>query len=145
MTVLVATHDLPLISNAASDYPERWPSRRHCADVVMFSGRESATERWGPFLLPGEPQHRIAAASWQRLLSRPGTTCLIWLVVAISLALPGALLLTLDSVHRMTTDFDRAVQLSVMLETDATLADAEAIQGCYHCLARDRSGHLLAP
>ena len=95
----------------------------------MFSGRESATERWGPFAA-WRAQHRIAAASsWQRLLSRPGATCLIWLVVAISLALPGALLLTLDSVHRVTTDFDRAVQLSVMLETDATLADAEAIQG----------------
>ena len=53
---------------------------------------------------------------------------MIWLVVAISLALPGALLLTLDGVHRVTTDFDRAVQLSVMLETDATLADAKVIQ-----------------
>ena len=94
----------------------------------MFSGRESATERWGPFAA-WRAQHRIAAASsWQRLLSRPGATCLIWLVVAISLALPGALLLTLDGVHRVTTDFDRAVQLSVMLETDATLADAEVIQ-----------------
>ena len=29
----------------------------------------------------------------------------------------------------MTMDFDRGVQLSVMLETDATLADVEAIQG----------------
>ena len=95
----------------------------------MFSGRESATERWGPFAA-WRAQHRIAAASsWQRLLSRPGATCLIWLVVAISLALPGALLLTLDSVHRVTMDFDRGVQLSVMLETDATLADAETIQG----------------
>ena len=94
----------------------------------MFSGRESATERWGPFAA-WRAQHRIAAASsWQRLLSRPGSTCLIWLVVAISLALPGALLLTLDSVHRVTTDFDRGVQLSVMLETDATLADVETIQ-----------------
>ena len=95
----------------------------------MFSGRESATERWGPFAA-WRAQHRIAAASsWQRLLSRPGATCLIWLVVAISLALPGALLLTLDSVHRMTMDFDRGVQLSVMLETEATLAEVEAIQG----------------
>ena len=95
----------------------------------MFSGREPATERWGPFSA-WRAQHRIAAASsWQRLLSRPGATCLIWLVVAISLALPGALLLTLDSVHRMAMDFDRGVQLSVMLETDATLADVEAIQG----------------
>ena len=94
----------------------------------MLSGRESATEQWGPFAA-WRAQHRIAAAnSWQRLLSRPGSTCLIWIVVAISLALPGALLLTLDSVHRVTTDFDRGVQLSVMLETDATLVDVETIQ-----------------
>ena len=94
----------------------------------MSSRKESATERWGPFAA-WRAQHRIAAgSSWQRLLARPGSTCLIWLVVAISLALPGALLLTLDSVHRVTTDFDRGFQLSVMLEADATLADVETIQ-----------------
>ena len=94
----------------------------------MSSRKESATERWGPFAA-WRAQHRIAAvSSWQRLLARPGSTCLIWLVVAISLALPCALLLTLDSVHRVTTDFDRGFQLSVMLETDATLSDVETIQ-----------------
>ena len=39
-----------------------------------------------------------------KLIARPFSTVLIWLVVAISLSLPSSLLLTLDNLSRIVPD-----------------------------------------
>ena len=94
----------------------------------MSRGREAAKVQWGP-MAAWRAQHLIAASSsWHRLMSRPASTALIWMVVAISLALPGVLLLTLENLQRVTADLDNGFQLSVMLNMDATGSDAETIQ-----------------
>ncbi len=73
-------------------------------------------------------QHRAAAvSSWEKLMSRPFSTVLIWLVVAISLSLPNALLLTLDNLGRVAPDLTRGAQLSVMLRSEADLATARLV------------------
>jgi cell division transport system permease protein len=53
---------------------------------------------------------------------------MVWLVVAISLALPGAMLLTLDNLRPLVPDLEQPAQVSVMLEGELGLEQAEALQ-----------------
>jgi len=53
---------------------------------------------------------------------------MVWLVVAISLALPGAMLLTLDHLRPLVPDLERPAQVSVMLDEELNLEQAEALQ-----------------
>ena len=93
----------------------------------MAVSRPSA-ERWNT-VTAWRAQHRVAAvSSWEKLMARPFSTVLIWLVVAISLALPSTLLLTLDNLGRVAPDLTRGAQLSVMLRSEADLATARLVE-----------------
>jgi len=86
------------------------------------------TERWGPWAA-WRAQHRAAANnSWQKLVMQPAVTGVTWLVIAISLALPSTLLLTLDNLSTVARGVDRPSQLSVLLTGDSELAVAEQLQ-----------------
>ena len=50
------------------------------------------------------------------------------MVVAISLALPSAMLLTLDNLRPLVPDLEQPAQVSVMLEGELGLEQAEALQ-----------------
>ena len=51
-------------------------------------------------------------------MARPLATGMVWRVVAISLALPGAMLLTLDNLRPLIPDLEQQAQVSVMLEVE---------------------------
>ena len=53
---------------------------------------------------------------------------MVWLVVAISLALPGAMLLTLDNLRPLVPDLKRPAQVVVMLDRELNLEQAEALK-----------------
>ena len=53
---------------------------------------------------------------------------MVWLVVAISLALPGAMLLTLDNLRPLVPDLERPAQVLVMLDGELNLEQAEALK-----------------
>ena len=53
---------------------------------------------------------------------------MVWLVVAISLALPGAMLLTLDNLRPLVPDLERPAQVLVMLDGKLNLEQAEALK-----------------
>ena len=95
----------------------------------MNSPTGQSAERWTRAAV-WRAQHRIAANdSGRKLLQRPVATGLVWLVVAISLALPSALLLTVENLRPIVPDLARSAQLSVMLDREADRASAEAVQG----------------
>ena len=73
----------------------------------MNSPTGQSAERWTRAAV-WRAQHRIAANdSGRKLLQRPVATGLVWLVVAISLALPSALLLVGPlTLHEATTLFE---------------------------------------
>ena len=50
------------------------------------------------------------------------------MVVAISLALPAAMLLTLDNLRPLIPDLEQPAQVSVMLDGELDLEQAEALQ-----------------
>jgi cell division transport system permease protein len=55
-------------------------------------------------------------------------TSMVWLVVAISLALPSVLLLTLDNLRPLAPDLGHPAQISVLLDGQLDLAQAESLQ-----------------
>ena len=61
-------------------------------------------------------------------MARPLATGMVWLVVAISLALPGAMLLTLDNLRPLVPDMERPAQVLVMLGGELNLEQAEALK-----------------
>ena len=53
---------------------------------------------------------------------------MVWLVVAISLALPSVLFLTLDNLRPLVPDLTRPAQVSVLLDRQLDLAQAESVR-----------------
>jgi len=94
----------------------------------MSASPEQVREEWGRFAA-WRSQHRAAAASsWQKLVSRSMATSMVWLVVAISLALPSVLFLTLDNLRPLVPDLTRPAQVSVLLDRQLDLAQAESVR-----------------
>jgi cell division transport system permease protein len=94
---------------------------------VTRSGKRDESG-WGPWAA-WRAQHRAAASnSWQKLVAQPAVTAVTWLVIAISLALPSTLLLTLDNLSAVAGGVDRPSQLSVLLTGDSELPVAEQLQ-----------------
>ena len=94
----------------------------------MSSSARQTREEWSR-IAAWRSQHRAAATrSWQKLMARPLATGMVWLAVAISLALPGAMLLTLDNLRPLVPDLERPAQVSVMLGGELNLEQAEALQ-----------------
>ena len=94
----------------------------------MSSSARQTREGWSR-IAAWRSQHRSAATnSWQKLIAKPLATGMVWLVVAISLALPGAMLLTLDNLRPLVPELERPAQVSVMLAGVLDLEQAEALQ-----------------
>ena len=94
----------------------------------MKSPPTASAESWGR-LAAWRAQHRAAAqSSWQKLRAQPLTTGLVWLVIAISFALPSTLLLTLDNLQLVAPDTETSVRLSVLLNLDVPLDEANALR-----------------
>ena len=94
----------------------------------MKAPSTSSAESWGR-LAAWRAHHRAAAqSSWQKLRAQPLTTGLVWLVIAISFALPSTLLLTLDNLQLVAPDVDTSVRLSVLLNLDVPLDEANILR-----------------
>ena len=88
--------------------------------------RERLLWRWWPVWLL---QHQSAAvSSWKKLQERPFSTFMTWLLVALSLALPASLLLTLHNLNSVTSHFERPPQFSLLLTEQMDLDDAMHLQ-----------------
>lgn len=93
----------------------------------MTVARASA-EKWNA-AMAWRAQHRVAASSsWRKLIARPFSTVLIWLVVAISLSLPSSLLLTLDNLSRIVPDLAQGGHMSVMLMSEVDWETAQHVE-----------------
>ena len=89
---------------------------------------QASAEKWSA-TMAWRAQHRAAAiSSWHKLMARPFSTVLIWLVVAISLSLPTSLLLTLDNLGRVVPDLAQGAHVSVMLTSEADLSAARNVE-----------------
>ena len=94
----------------------------------MSSSARQTREEWTR-ITAWRSQHRAAATiSWRKLMARPLATGMVWLVVAISLALPGAMLLTLDNLRPLVPNLEQPAQVSVMLDGELELEPARALQ-----------------
>lgn len=94
----------------------------------MRAASEQVREEWGRFAAWRSQHLAAAASSWQKLVSRLAATSMVWLVVAISLALPSVMLLTLDNLRPLAPDLARPAQVSVLLDGQLSLAQAESLR-----------------
>jgi cell division transport system permease protein len=73
--------------------------------------------------------HRLSSAdSLQRLLDKPWSSLLTWMVIAIAMALPVGLNVALENVRSASTGLDRPAQVSVFLRSDMDGAAARQFQ-----------------
>lgn len=95
----------------------------------MKSQENSRTQSMRSLLIAWRDQHRKAAsASATKLIDRPLGTALICLVVAVSLALPGILLVSLDRAEAAVSGFDQSAKVSVLLDATTSRAEADALK-----------------
>ncbi len=72
--------------------------------------------------------HRLSAAdSLNRILDRPFSSLLTWLVIGIALALPVGLSATLESAQAMSDRWDGGVQISVFVKAGVPTEEAKAL------------------
>lgn len=81
-----------------------------------------------PLLVTWVHHHRQAASeSLNKLLLAPISTVLTWLVLAIALALPTALLLLLDNVAAVADPSQSPARFSLLLKADVSERDADEL------------------
>ncbi len=72
--------------------------------------------------------HRLSAAdSLNRILERPFSSLLTWLVIGIALALPVGLSATLQSAQALSARWDGGVQISVFLKPEVSAESAQSL------------------
>ena len=72
--------------------------------------------------------HRLSAAdSLHRILDRPFSSLLTWLVIGIALALPVGLSATLQSAEALSDRWDGGVQISVFVKAGVPTEEAQAL------------------
>lgn len=72
--------------------------------------------------------HRqVAMDSLQRMLRRPATTVMTWLVIAIALALPAGLFVSLNNVDALSGGWEGAARLSLFLKDGVSDRDAREL------------------
>lgn len=80
--------------------------------------------------------HRMSAAnSLQRLLDKPWSSLLTWLVIAIAMALPVGMNVALENVRTASSSWDRPSQVSLFLQVG--LGEAPVVQLQSQLLALD--------
>ncbi|MEH6589417.1 MAG: permease-like cell division protein FtsX [Halioglobus sp.] len=73
--------------------------------------------------------HRLSAAdSLQRLLDKPWSSFLTWMVIAIAIALPVGMNVVLDNARSVSMNWDRPAQISVFLKSGQSLQAAQKLQ-----------------
>jgi cell division transport system permease protein len=73
--------------------------------------------------------HRLSAAdSLKRVLDRPVSSLLTWLVIGIALALPAALNVALDNARAVSGSWDSPAQISLFLQDAVAEPEAAALQ-----------------
>ena len=74
--------------------------------------------------------HRLSAAdSLYRVLDKPVSSVLTWLVIGIALALPVGLDVALDNAGRISANWESPAQISLFLADDVATADAAELAG----------------
>lgn len=74
--------------------------------------------------------HRqVGMDSFKRMLRRPATTLMTWLVIAIALALPTGLHVGLNNVNALSGGWEGAARLSLFLKKGLADGDAQALAG----------------
>lgn len=74
--------------------------------------------------------HRqVGGDSFKRMLRRPATTLMTWLVIAIALALPAGLHVGLNNINALSGGWEGAARLSLFLKKEVSNADAQALAG----------------
>lgn len=95
----------------------------------MKSQENSRAQSMRSLLIAWRDQHRKAAsASATKLIDRPLGTALICLVVAVSLALPGILLVSIDRAEAAVSGFDQLAKVSLLLNATTSRAEADALK-----------------
>lgn len=70
-----------------------------------------------------------AAESLSRVLQKPLSSLMTWLVIGIAIALPAGLWLVLDNVQGASTRMESPAQLSVFLQASVTVDEAQRLAG----------------
>lgn len=68
----------------------------------------------------------VAVETLLRLLSRPASSLMTWLVIAIALTLPGALLMAIDNLEQLSGSFQESGRITLYLKN--SVSDDEAMQ-----------------
>ena len=92
-------------------------------------GAIASRTRFGDHFRAWLRHHRLSAAdSLQRLLDKPWSSLLTWLVIAIAMALPVAMNVALENARAVSGSWDRPPQISLFLEVGAGEASALQLQ-----------------
>jgi len=84
----------------------------------------TAQSQWQSYL----SHHKLMAVdSLSRLLSQMGSSLMTWLVLAIALALPMTLYVSLENVKQLSRTWDQTSQMSVYLTTGTSETEAQAL------------------
>jgi len=98
------------------------PPRTGRRDGASVS-RTSLRQRYRAWL----QHHRLSAAdSLVRILDRPVSSLMTWLVIGIALALPVGFATILDNVERLSSGWGRTAEMSLFLRSPLAPAEAEA-------------------
>lgn len=89
--------------------------------------------------------HHSATNSFSRLLRTPIQTIMTSLVVAIALALPATLLLTLNNIERLGATWDAQPKLSVFLHVRAQPAAVQSLQRKLQALPSIEATEYISP
>jgi cell division transport system permease protein len=75
----------------------------------------------------GQQHQLVAVETLMKLLTKPLGSAMTWLVIAISLTLPGAMWMTLDNLSQLSNRFQASGSMNVYLQPGLTENDAQAL------------------
>jgi len=92
-------------------------------------GASASRARWRDQYSAWQRHHRLSAAdSLRRVLERPWSSLLTWLVIGIALALPVGLSVALDNAQFVSADWQSPAQISLFLETSVSEVEAAELE-----------------
>lgn len=75
----------------------------------------------------GQQHQLVAVETLMKLLTKPLGSAMTWLVIAISLTLPGAMWMTLDNLSQLSSRFQASGSINVYLQPGLIEKDAQAL------------------
>ena len=98
--------------------------------------------RWAAYV----QHHKLTAMeSLQRLLKSPASSAMTWVVLAIALALPMTLYVSLENVKQLSRSWDQSSQLSVYLQTETLPRFGQALSDEIQQLPHVRLAQYTSP